>query len=228
MNFLIVHAHPEPLSFASALKDTAVATLTAAGHQVTVSDLHALHFDPVPRKEDFALLSDPSHFRYNNEQVAAVARGSAEQKFQGFAAALAAELGKLDRADVLIFTAPVWWYALPAIAKGWIDKVLAQGWAYDYGKTFDKGLLQGKRALLALTTGGPEAAYVPGAYGTLNENFFPLQYGTLWYCGMTVLEPFTAWGASWTAPAQRSAYLEAWTHRLTHLEASPILYPAGT
>jgi len=225
MNILIVHANPEPHSFTAALKDHADAVLTRLGHLVTVSDLHSLDFDPVSRKEDFTVLADPAHFRYNKEQAAAMAQGTPAQKFAGFAPALADELAKVDAADLIIVTAPVWWYALPAIAKGWIDKVLAQGFAYDHHHTFDKGLLRGKKILLAVTTGGPEAAYVPGGYGTLEANFFPVHHGTFWYCGLTVLQPFAAWGAGWIDDAGRAAHLDAWTRRLESLDSSPVLYP---
>lgn len=226
MNILIVHAHPEPRSFTSALKDQAAATLTRLGHVVTVTDLHQQDFDPIPRKSDFTVLADPSHFRYNTEQAAAMARGVPTNRFAGFTPLLGAELGKLDRADLVILTAPVWWYALPAVAKGWVDKVLAQGFAYDHHHTFDKGLLAGKRILLAVTTGGPEQAYVPGGYGTFEANFFPLHHGTFWYCGMTVLEPFCAWGAGWIDEAGRAAHTEAWGRRLETLDHSTVVYPS--
>lgn len=225
MNILIVHTHPEPRSFTAALKDQAITTLQALDHTVVVSDLTALNFDPVPRATDFTALADPSHFRYNTEQAAAMGRGTPENRFAGFAAPVAAELAKVDLADLIIFTTPVWWYALPALSKGWVDKVLAQGFAYDHHHTFEKGLLRGKKVLLAVTTGGPEQAYVPGGYGTFETNFFPLHHGTFWYCGMTVLEPFCAWGASWIDEAGRTAHLEAWKVRLAALDTSRVVYP---
>lgn len=227
MNILIVHAHPEPRSFTAALKDTAVAALEAQGHLVTVSDLYALNFDPVARKSDFSALADPSHFRYNREGGAALDRGTEEQKFQGFEPALAAEMGKLDRADVVIFTAPVWWFSVPAILKGWIDKVLALNFAYGHGATYEAGPLKAKRAMLALTSGGPAPWYTAeGVNGTIETNFYHVHHGVFWYCGMTVLEPFVAFGAGRADDAQRAASLAQWTERLQNLDAAKVLYPA--
>lgn len=228
MNILIVHAHPEPRSFTSALKDTAVSTLVARGHQVTVSDLYAMDFDPVARPTDFLEVADPAHFRYNREGGAALARGTPEAKFSGFSADLAAEMGKLDRADVVIFTTPVWWFSLPAILKGWVDKVLALNFAYGHTTLYETGPLKGKRAMLALTAGGIADWYTEaGTNGTVETNFYHVHHGVFWYCGMTVLEPFVANAPARVDDAQRAAYLAAFTRRLEHLESSPILYSPG-
>lgn len=62
MKVLIVYAHHEPKSFNGALRDTAVAVLTAAGHEVAVSDLHAMNFNPVAGPGDFTgPLANPDH-----------------------------------------------------------------------------------------------------------------------------------------------------------------------
>src|SRR5688572_29059473 len=59
MNILIVHAHPEPQSFCTAMKDLAVATLGGAGHSVQVSDLYAMNWNPVASAADFPRRSNP-------------------------------------------------------------------------------------------------------------------------------------------------------------------------
>lgn len=59
MNVLIVHAHPEPQSFTAALRDQAVATFTAQGHQVQVSDLYAMNWNPVASAADFISRENP-------------------------------------------------------------------------------------------------------------------------------------------------------------------------
>ena len=68
MNVLIVHAHPEPKSFTSALKETAIEVLTARGHTVEVSDLYEMHFDPVARGADFGSRANPDYLVYALEQ----------------------------------------------------------------------------------------------------------------------------------------------------------------
>ena len=69
MNILIVYAHPEPDSFNGAMKDLAVATLTGAGHQVTVSDLYAQSFNPVAGSGDFTARADPARLDMGAEQA---------------------------------------------------------------------------------------------------------------------------------------------------------------
>ena len=226
MNILIVHAHPEPLSFTSALRDAAVRVLTAQGHSVVVSDLYVQAFDPVARRSDFLEPSDPSHFRYNREGGAALARGTPQDRFAGFEPALALEMRRLEAADLVIFTTPVWWFSLPAILKGWVDKVLALNFAYGHTATYETGPLKGKKALLALTSGGPAEWYQEdGVNGLLNTNFYHVNHGVFWYCGMTVLEPFTAYAAGRVDEAKRAEYLKAWETRLATLASAKVLYP---
>ena len=112
-----------------------------------VSDLYAMSFDPVGGKRDFSRLADPSYFTYGVEQAKATEAGT-------FADDLAAEQAKLARADLLIFQFPFWWFGLPAILKGWVDRVFAAGLTYGVRRWFDKGVFRGKRAMLSLTTGG--------------------------------------------------------------------------
>ena len=68
MNILIVHAHPEPLSFTTAMKDHAVEVLEKLGHQVDVSDLYAMNFNPIASGDDFLELSNPEYMNYALEQ----------------------------------------------------------------------------------------------------------------------------------------------------------------
>ena len=102
INVLIVYAHPEPTSFAGAMKDVAVSALTAAGHRVEVSDLYAERFNPVAGRHDFKTAADPARFHYQSEQLHASRTG-------GFAADLAREQERLMRADLLVFIFPLWW-----------------------------------------------------------------------------------------------------------------------
>ena len=53
------------------------------------------------------------------------------------------EMEKAAWADFLLVVCPVWWFSVPAILKGWFDRVLAAGFAYDFGRIYDKGLLHG-------------------------------------------------------------------------------------
>ena len=137
MNVLIVYAHEEPKSFNGAMKDSAVQVLQGLGHSVVVSDLYAMRFNPVGGKQDFTVLADPDFFKYGVEQTKA-------SEAKTFSAEVAAEQDKLFRADFLIFQFPLWWFGLPAILKGWVDRVFAAGLTYGGGRWYSNGVFKGE------------------------------------------------------------------------------------
>ncbi|MBX9603107.1 MAG: NAD(P)H-dependent oxidoreductase [Bryobacteraceae bacterium] len=210
MNVLIVYAHPEPKSFNGAMKDAAVEVFTSAGFRVTVSDLYAQRFPAAGGPEDFADVSEPGFFQYQKEQR----RGRFESKLEE-------EMRKLRDADLVIFQFPLWWFSLPAILKGWVDRVFAMGFAYDVGKSYDAGPLRGKLAMLAFTTGGPEAAYgAAGRNGDLEGLIRHIEHGMLYFTGMRVLPRFVVYGASRLPEAEREARLQAYRARLLEIAES--------
>jgi len=214
MKILIVYAHPEPQSFNGALKDLAVEVLKGAGHEVQVSDLYALGFDAAGGPIDFIARDDASCFRYQREQIHATASGL-------FVPELKAEMDKLVWADFVIFQFPLWWFSLPAILKGWVDRVFAMGFSYGPRERHETGIFRGKRAMLSFTTGGPPGTYVPGgANGDIDELLRHIQYGMLHFVGIDVLPPFIAYSAARVDAEQRAAYLEAYRARLLSLEST--------
>jgi NAD(P)H dehydrogenase (quinone) len=110
MNVLLVHAHHEPRSFCSAMKETIIARLEESGHAVQYSDLYRDAFDPVSDRRNFKTEADPAYLRQHDEEAFASAH-------DGFASDIAAEIEKVLRADLLIFNFPLWWFGLPAILK---------------------------------------------------------------------------------------------------------------
>lgn len=221
MRVFIVHAHPEPRSFNGALTATAVRTLTAAGHTVAVSDLYAMGFDPVCGAGDFAARADPATLDIGSEQAHAARHG-------GFVPALQAEMDKLLACELLILQFPLWWYSVPAILKGWIDRVFAYGLAYDFGRTWDRGVFAGRRAMLAFTTSSPPSTTGPdGRNGDLERTLWPLHAGVLALTGFSVLPPFVAPGVRFIEPAARAALLAAWATRLGRIEADAPLFFHG-
>lgn len=214
MNVLVVYAHPEPRSFSAAMKNLAVEVLQAAGHQVQVSDLYALNFTPAGGPADFTLREDPNFFHYQREQIHATASNS-------FTPELHAEMDKLLWADLVIFHFPLWWFSLPAILKGWVDRVFAMGFAYGGGQRHETGVFRGKRAMLAFTTGGPITSYVAGgSHGDIHELLRHVQYGMFHFVGMDVLPPFIAYGAARVSADERAGYLDAYRQRLLEIEST--------
>lgn len=198
MNVLVVFAHPEPQSLSAALRDVAIGQLEADGHTVELSDLYAQNWKAVVDREDFPA------FDRQNRLIVGLASG------QGFAsdtltADVKAEQDKLRWADAVIFQFPLWWFSMPAILKGWFDRVYALGFAYGVGEHSDtrwgdrygEGSMAGKRAMLLVTAGGWSEHYGPRAInGPIDDLLFPINHGTLFYPGFDVLPAHVVYNAS--------------------------------
>lgn len=222
MNILIVHAHPEPQSFCTAMKDLAVTTLSGAGHNVQVSDLYAMGWNPVASAADFPQRSNPDYLVYALEQREAVKRGD-------IAADIASELDKLLWADLVIFNFPLFWCSVPAILKGWIDRVLVSGTCYGGLRFYDRGGLAGKRALLSFSLGGQQHMFAgeDAVHGDWEPMLRPLQRGTLAYVGMRVLPPFAAYHVPYIAAQARADILRGYGDYLLQLESTePLVFPS--
>jgi len=207
VNVLIVYAHPEPTSFSAAMKEAAQRVLAAAGHAVEISDLYAEGFNPAAGRHDFTDVANPVRFHYQTEQLHA-------SKTAGFSAELAREQARLLRADLLVFIFPMWWGGLPAILKGWFDRVCAYGVAYADGKRFDQGYFVGRRAVLALSTGGTPERFSPGGYGDMGEVLYSVQRCILEYMGLEVMPPFVAYAVPRVDDIARRDDLWQWEARL--------------
>ena len=220
MKVLIVHAHPEPQSFTAALRDQATATLQAQGHEVQVSDLYAMNWNPVASASDFTSRENPDYLVYALEQRLGV-------KSQSIAADIQQELDKLLWADLLILNFPIFWFSAPAMLKGWIDRVLVSGVCYGGKRFYDQGGLAGKKALVTVTLGGREHMFGEGAiHGPLEDMLRPILRGTLAYVGFEVLEPFVAWHVPYISAEARQAFLHSYQQRLEGLaDDQPLVFP---
>jgi NAD(P)H dehydrogenase (quinone) len=218
---LIVHAHPESKSFCSSLKNETLSYFESNGAEVKVSDLYSMEFNPVGGRNDFKDLQNPEFFKYQMEQVNAFQHNL-------FETSLKAEMDKLEWCDTLIFTFPLWWFGLPAILKGWVDRVFAMGLTYGAGKgVYDNGTYKNKTTFLTLTTGGPELAYGPtGKNGEMENILYPIQHGMLFFVGMTVLPPFVVYSPARLTDAERSEQIKLYKNYLSDLDSLLPLYKA--
>lgn len=191
MKVLLIYAHPQPRSLNGTLKDFAVQHLHNAGHEVQVSDLYAMRWKAGFDADDSSAPPVGEFWRSTLDSKQAFEQGTQS-------ADIVAEQEKLLWADTVIFQFPLWWFSMPAIMKGWIDRVYANGFAYGVGEQSDRhwgdrygeGTLAGKRAMLVVTTGGWEEHYAPrGINGPINDILFPIQHGMLFYPGFDVLPP---------------------------------------
>ena len=196
MNVFIVYAHPAANSLNSALKDYAVQRLQAAGHAVQVSDLYAMQWKPTLEAGEVA------------------------------GDLVLAEQEKLLWADVVLFQFPLWWFSMPAIMKGWVERVYTYGFAYGvgehselrWGDRYGEGTLAGKRAMLMVTAGGWESHYgARGINGAVADLLFPIHHGILYYPGMEVLPPFLLYRSDRVDDARFAAACEALAERLDAL-----------
>lgn len=136
MNNLVIFAHPNEKSFGKAMVDSVVKASEEKGAEVRVRNLYEIGFDPILKPEDFAAFQSGKI----PEDIAA------EQEY-------------IKWADIITFVYPVWWTSLPAILKGYVDRVFSYGFAYEYVDGAPNGLLKGKKGLLFSTTGTPDAIY---------------------------------------------------------------------
>lgn len=194
---LIVLAHPDRRSFNGAWADATAAACDAQGEQVLWSDLYGMGFDPAER----ATLHDwPADTPFDALKA---------QEQTALPADIATEIAKIRQADRIVFHFPMWWFAPPAMLKGWCDRALAHGTLHDVDNRFDTGLLRGKEALFCVTTGSQAAESAHnGKEGDVNMLLWPLAY-TLRYLGMDVLEPVTVHGVHGYHRGDREAALRA-------------------
>jgi NAD(P)H dehydrogenase (quinone) len=194
MNVLLVFAHPESRSLNGALRDVAVAELKAGGHEVRVSDLYAQDWKAAVDRADFPQLATDARLEV------ATASGAAF-KAHALTDDVRAEQDRLRWADAVILQFPLWWFTMPAILKGWVDRVYSYGFTYGVGELSDKrwgdrygeGVFAGKRAMLIVTTGGWEEHYsARGINGPIDDILFPINHGILFYPGFDVLPSFVA------------------------------------
>ena len=212
MNILIIHAHPEPLSFTTALKDHAIQVLTDLGHQVEVSDLYEMNFNPVASKNDFSNRGNAEYLNYALEQRHA-------SKDHSLASDIQVEVDKVQRADLVIFNFPMYWTSVPAILKGWIDRVFVSGIFYGGKRFYNHGGMVGKKAMLSFTLGGRDHMFGDHAiHGSIEDLLLPIQRGTLAYAGFEVLPPFAAYHVPYISNEARQQMLVDYQQHLSNLE----------
>jgi len=211
MKALIVYWHPEPKSFNHAMFVTGIEALTAAGWEVRGSDLHAMAFDSVSGRANFTTVKNPAYLKPQLEEIHAT-------EHNGFSSELEAEMRKVEWCDLMIWQFPLWWFTVPAVLKGWMDRVFAMGRFYGNGRMYDSGVCKGKRAMLSLTTGGGEEHYRPGGFnGDMLGILRPIHRGMLQFVGFDVLTPQIVYGPAHMDDRQRAAELERYRLRLMHI-----------
>jgi putative NADPH-quinone reductase len=185
MRISVILAHPRPGSFNHAIAETAVQALQRNGHQVAFHDLYPESFDPILRFAEIA-------------------------KDAPLGDAIENHCRELAMAEGIIIIHPNWWGMPPAILKGWVDRVIRPGVAYEFlegdgGEGVPRGLLRARRAIV-FNTSNTLPAREQNAFGD------PLQ--TIWkncifgLCGVTDFYRKTYCMVVTSTPGQRAAWLD--------------------
>ena len=177
MRVLVVYAHPNPASFCHAVMERVTSGLRDGGHSHEVIDLHAVGFDPVFRNRDYnqfmhESLPDDLIDEADLKQALATRAGGPARRMiarrwmrDKTAREIVEALGrrtprdvrrhqeKVARAQGLVFIAPIYWMGLPAILKGWFERVFAYGFAYTLTRDGWNGHLEGRVPLLTQQKG---------------------------------------------------------------------------
>lgn len=132
MRVLLIHSHPREDSLSAALRDAAQAALTGAGHEVEVRNLYAEGFQPALTAEERGRYHDLSDNLVGIED----------------------HVESLRRAEALLLVYPTWWYGMPAMLKGWFDRVWAPGVAFRLGDGAIEPMLTNIRKIGVVTTYG--------------------------------------------------------------------------
>lgn len=193
MNHLIIYAHPRKKSFNHAILDMVTESCRQEGHEVVVRDLYSISFQP--------------------------ALGPSEM-LGGVEEDVVQEQTYVSWADHVVFIYPLWWAGMPAILKGYIDRVFSYGFAYKYVNGVQTGLLAGKRATLIHTQNKSLEEYE--ANGIENAMNLTIDKAILEYCGFTLNRHlvFDSIGDStteerndWLAQLPRRMYSPSTTYR---------------
>lgn len=183
MNHLVVFAHPNPKSFGKGILDTVVKASEEKGAAVKVRDLYELGFDPILKPSDFVAFKE----------------GKVPED-------IATEQEIIRWADVITFIYPVWWTSLPAILKGYVDRVFSYGFAYEYIDGAPNGLLKGKKALLFSTTGTPDELYAAnGMHASMKQT---TDQGIFNFSGMEEVSHTFFGAVPYVSEEVRSDYLQ--------------------
>jgi NAD(P)H dehydrogenase (quinone) len=191
------------------MKEQAINTLQTMGYEVRLSDLYAMRFNPVADWDDFKDFNQLLPRQYSVIQRDAYLNTR-------LADDIVVEQGKVLWCDSMLFQFPLWWFGFPAIMKGWCDRVLAAGFAYDKEKWFATGLLRPRKAMLSVTTQSPMSSYqLAGMHGDIQQYLKPMQH-TLQFAGLTLLEPFVAYEVMNEDAQARKNYLIDFKNHLLH------------
>lgn len=179
MKVLVIIGHQSKGSFCHAIAQAAIEQLRAAGHQVVYHDLYEERFDPILPHEQIP----------KDAEIDPVVRQHCQE---------------LQQADGYVVVHPNWWGQPPAILKGWIDRVLREGTAYEFGPEGPIGLLRGRSALVVTTSNTPRDEELRRFGDPLENLWKACVFG---FCGVDDFHRRNFESIILSTPEQRKAWL---------------------
>lgn len=178
MHALIVVSHPNPTSLTHSVAARIAEGISGNGHTAEIADLMAEGFDPRFTQSDFAV---------HHREAAPPADVLAEQ-------------ARIDRSDAVVLVFPVFWWSMPGLMKGWIDRVFSNGWAFDYGAdaALEKKLRHLKVHLVGVA-GGDAALFERHGYAQAMKT--QIDHGIFDYCGAEVVSSQLMFDSETSDPA---------------------------
>lgn len=183
MKAVVLYAHPNPKSFNAAILEVVKEELGSKGYEVKVKDLYAMNWKPDLDGADFQCLMS----------------GSVSED-------VAREQQDIAAADLLVSVFPIWWLSMPALLKGYIDRVFTNGFAYEFTQMGPQGKLTGKKAAVFTTSGADKVS--AEHTGMMNAIKTAIVGGTFGLCGFAPLVYHNCFGVIMSTDEQRSAMLE--------------------
>ncbi|MBV8328582.1 NAD(P)H-dependent oxidoreductase [Chryseobacterium sp.] len=165
MRHLIIYAHPNENSLNRSILNHVTETLQSENHDIKIRDLYHLNFDPVLSLADM------------QKQYSGKVSDDVKE-----------EQDYISWAEQVTFIYPIWWTGLPAIIKGYIDRVFSYGFAYRYDQGIQKGLLKGKKTVIINTHGKSHEEY---KHIEMNKALtLTSDHGIFTYCGFEIIRHF--------------------------------------
>lgn len=182
MNILLIYAHPDKDSFLMKIRERFISEAKAAGHTVFLRDLLEMNFDPVLGYNDL------NHIRAGN-----------------VANDILQEQEYVQKSDAIVVIYPIWYMSMPAIIKGYFDRVLTKGFAFKFKDDTVIGLLENKNVYL-ISTAGLKKELFDTMY--LIENFNHIvDYGIFEFCGMEVKRHDYYWSIPFLSDKEKKQIL---------------------
>ncbi|MFW9924274.1 MAG: NAD(P)H-dependent oxidoreductase [Candidatus Thorarchaeota archaeon] len=181
MNILIIFAHPDEQSFCASLRDNFIAGLQETNQIIRTHNLYKEKFNPILSREELrdkkTLAQDKQALQYQRDII---------------------------WAEIIVIIHPAYWYGVPAILKGYFDRLFTEGFAYDYIIDHPEPKLLGKKGILIQTFDAEEELEKTLFEDTTYKSvYFPWKY-----CGIDNWERFTMFRVSFVDDVKRNEWLK--------------------